>query len=228
MVDERLGAAAGGGGWCRSLPLAEHELLVEFPFAILEVKLQDEAPPWVQELLASGMLTQVAKFSKFLHGTASLRGPAAVRKVPHWWDDPSIRPSSAAAAAMPRIVSVASFGTAGSVDDLGALAGRRGGGSAGGGGLLARTFSAPARVMPPAVALGRPQADTVISVAGLPIGSPARRPSLLRRCLSQSGDGEAAAADLAMKRHVPVKIEPKTARALLVSGVSGGTESVSY
>jgi SPX domain protein involved in polyphosphate accumulation len=79
MVDERgfaPGAAAPGGGargtgWCRRLdaspPLAPGEL-IEFPFAILEIKLQDAAPDWVAELLASGRLVQCTKFSKFLHG----------------------------------------------------------------------------------------------------------------------------------------------------------------
>jgi hypothetical protein len=79
MVDERgfaPGAASAGGatrgtGWCRRLdaapPLAAGEL-IEFPFAILEIKLQDAAPEWVAELLASGRLVQCTKFSKFLHG----------------------------------------------------------------------------------------------------------------------------------------------------------------
>ena len=70
MLDER--GAARRGGWCRRLepggpPLGPDEL-IEFPFAVLEIKLQDASPPWVDELLASGRLVQCTKFSKFLHG----------------------------------------------------------------------------------------------------------------------------------------------------------------
>ena len=98
MVDERGAGGAGvngtkpkpasEAGWCRRLggaPLGAHEC-VEFPFAILEIKLQDTAPPWISELLASGRLVQCTKFSKFLHGTAALR-TGLVDKLPHWWDD---------------------------------------------------------------------------------------------------------------------------------------------
>jgi uncharacterized membrane protein YidH (DUF202 family) len=74
MVDERGCAAAGINGWCRRLdaaaPLASHEV-VEFPFAILEIKLQDQPPDWIADLLASGRLVQCTKFSKFLHGACA-------------------------------------------------------------------------------------------------------------------------------------------------------------
>ena len=89
MLDER-GAGAGVGAkgrnaaaasWCRRLdpngpPLGPNEL-IEFPFAVLEIKLQDAAPDWVSELLASGRLVQCTKFSKFLHG-ASVGGARRV------------------------------------------------------------------------------------------------------------------------------------------------------
>jgi SPX domain protein involved in polyphosphate accumulation len=43
---------------------------------VLEVKLSlgqgQTSPAWVQELLDSGYLTEVHKFSKFIHGTCTL------------------------------------------------------------------------------------------------------------------------------------------------------------
>ena len=67
---------------------------------MLEVKLalpEGEDPPlWVQELLDSGLVHEVNKFSKFLHGTATLM-PHTVEHAPYWFDDASIRPSIIAA-----------------------------------------------------------------------------------------------------------------------------------
>jgi SPX domain protein involved in polyphosphate accumulation len=64
MVDER-NAPRPAGAWCRrldagtQLPARE---CCDFPFAVLEVKLQDAAPDWVESLLASGRLTACYKF----------------------------------------------------------------------------------------------------------------------------------------------------------------------
>ena len=55
------------------------------------------APSWVQELLDSGYLTEVHKFSKFIHGTCTLF-PELVQAVPYWVDDESVRPSMLASA----------------------------------------------------------------------------------------------------------------------------------
>lgn len=43
-----------------------------FPHAVLEIKLQDEPPAWVVDLLTSGLLTPVHKFSKFMSAIAIL------------------------------------------------------------------------------------------------------------------------------------------------------------
>ena len=51
-----------------------------------------EVPQWVTELQNSGMLYEVHKFSKFIHGCATLL-PEYVRNVPYWVDDASIRDS---------------------------------------------------------------------------------------------------------------------------------------
>ncbi|CAG9460086.1 unnamed protein product [Pedinophyceae sp. YPF-701] len=75
--------------------------ITRFPHAILEIKLSlpdgEQPPQWVQELLASGYLTEVHKFSKFIHGTATLL-PDMVQAVPYWIDDESLRPSIQACA----------------------------------------------------------------------------------------------------------------------------------
>jgi len=57
-----------------------------FPFSILEVKLQGVAPAWVDDLLATGRLLQVYKFSKFLSGCAILHTPS-IRALPHWFEE---------------------------------------------------------------------------------------------------------------------------------------------
>ncbi|RKO84898.1 VTC domain-containing protein [Blyttiomyces helicus] len=47
-----------------------------FPYAVLEVKLQTqygtEPPTWIQELVKSHLVEEVPKFSKFIHGVATL------------------------------------------------------------------------------------------------------------------------------------------------------------
>lgn len=53
-----------------------------------------------QELLDSGYLTEVHKFSKFIHGSATLF-PGDVRAVPYWVDDESVRASMLASAPQP-------------------------------------------------------------------------------------------------------------------------------
>jgi len=71
-----------------------------FPHAILEVKLQGDVenpPRWVKDLLESGMVTEVYKFSKFIHGSAVLL-TELVAAAPYWIDDVSIRDSVNASA----------------------------------------------------------------------------------------------------------------------------------
>lgn len=58
-----------------------------FPYAVLEVKLQTQAgqepPEWVRELIASHLVEAVPKFSKFIHGTATLF-PTRINLLPFW------------------------------------------------------------------------------------------------------------------------------------------------
>jgi SPX domain protein involved in polyphosphate accumulation/uncharacterized membrane protein YidH (DUF202 family) len=58
-----------------------------FPYAVLEVKLQTAAgqdpPQWIRELTASHLVEAVPKFSKFIHGTATLF-PTRINLLPFW------------------------------------------------------------------------------------------------------------------------------------------------
>ena len=61
--------------------------VVRFPYAILEVKLQtqlgQEPPEWVRQLISSHLVEAVPKFSKFIHGVASLF-PDRINLLPYW------------------------------------------------------------------------------------------------------------------------------------------------
>ncbi|AET41494.1 Vtc4p Ecym_8209 [Eremothecium cymbalariae DBVPG len=65
-----------------------NEMDVErFPYAVLEVKLQTqlgtEPPEWVRELVGSHLVEPVPKFSKFIHGVATLLNER-VDSIPYW------------------------------------------------------------------------------------------------------------------------------------------------
>lgn len=66
------------------LPAADVE---RFPYGVLEVKLQtqmgQEPPKWVRELVSSHLVEAVPKFSKFIHGCATLLSNR-VDLVPFW------------------------------------------------------------------------------------------------------------------------------------------------
>ena len=97
MINERTEDTMSGLRWYRDphqkVPLNE---ITRFPHAVLEVKLQidegSKTPEWVTELIESGMLMEVHKFSKFIHGCAVLL-PDEVRAVPYWIDDASLSDS---------------------------------------------------------------------------------------------------------------------------------------
>lgn len=61
--------------------------IVRFPYAVLEVKLQtqlgQEPPEWVRQLISSHLVEAVPKFSKFIHGTATLF-PDRIHLLPFW------------------------------------------------------------------------------------------------------------------------------------------------
>lgn len=97
MISERTKETISGKRWYRDpnvvVPLNE---ITRFPHGVLEIKLQleDESktPLWVSELLRSGKLLEVHKYSKFIHGCAVLLGDE-VQDVPYWIDDASLKES---------------------------------------------------------------------------------------------------------------------------------------
>mmetsp|Transcript_20195 Transcript_20195/g.42079 ORF Transcript_20195/g.42079 Transcript_20195/m.42079 type:complete len:726 (-) Transcript_20195:42-2219(-) len=97
MISERGYDLEGGKRWHRdpSQPIKNTEI-ARFPHAVLEVKLEvkegSTVPQWVTDLQNSGMLYEVHKFSKFIHGCSTLL-PEDVQSVPYWVDDSSIRES---------------------------------------------------------------------------------------------------------------------------------------
>eukprot|EP00760_Papus_ankaliazontas_P027484 PhM_4_TR335/c0_g1_i1/m.61085 len=58
------------------------------PYAVLEIKLQGEAPPELDTIIEDMMPVRY-KFSKYLTGCA-VHFPELVSKVPEWWDDPAM------------------------------------------------------------------------------------------------------------------------------------------
>ncbi|KDQ14895.1 hypothetical protein BOTBODRAFT_32261 [Botryobasidium botryosum FD-172 SS1] len=88
------GVARSGNNWRRTDIGIDHpfdQMKPEdkelFKYGVLEVKLQtqlgQEPPDWVRELVASHLVESVPKFSKFIHGCATLL-PNRVDLVPFW------------------------------------------------------------------------------------------------------------------------------------------------
>lgn len=108
------------GRWYRDphVPLPRTEV-TRFPHAVLEVKLSlpegQTTPAWVQDLLEPDTIPEVHKFSKFIHGTATLL-PDMVQAVPYWIDEGSLRESvlnsAPTAAAIPQANQSESHATA--------------------------------------------------------------------------------------------------------------------
>jgi SPX domain protein involved in polyphosphate accumulation/uncharacterized membrane protein YidH (DUF202 family) len=97
MISERGYNLEDGKKWHRDpeLPISNTEI-ARFPHAVLEIKLEVKegatVPAWVTELQNSGLLYEVHKFSKFIHGCATLLHDD-VHSVPYWVDDASLRES---------------------------------------------------------------------------------------------------------------------------------------
>ena len=92
--DNLAGRKRSGNNWRRTdigidYPFSQlpPEDVERFPYAVLEVKLQTQAgqepPAWVRELVASHLVEAVPKFSKFIHGTATLF-PTRINLLPFW------------------------------------------------------------------------------------------------------------------------------------------------
>lgn len=92
--DNLDGRQRAGDNWRRMdigidypFPQLPPEDVERFPYAVLEVKLQTQAgqepPAWIRELTASHLVEAVPKFSKFIHGTATLH-PGRIKLLPFW------------------------------------------------------------------------------------------------------------------------------------------------
>ncbi|KAF5857008.1 vacuolar transporter chaperone [Aspergillus alliaceus] len=92
--DNMDGRRRAGDNWRRmdigvDFPFAQlpAEDVERFPYAVLEVKLQTQAgqepPQWIRDLTASHLVEAVPKFSKFIHGTATLF-PERIHLLPFW------------------------------------------------------------------------------------------------------------------------------------------------
>jgi hypothetical protein len=93
--DNLDGRRRAGANWRRmdigvDFPFSQlpPEDIDRFPYAVLEVKLQTQAgqepPQWIRDLTASHLVEAVPKFSKFIHGTATLF-PTRIDLLPFWY-----------------------------------------------------------------------------------------------------------------------------------------------
>mmetsp|Transcript_30377 Transcript_30377/g.65297 ORF Transcript_30377/g.65297 Transcript_30377/m.65297 type:complete len:1165 (-) Transcript_30377:261-3755(-) len=90
-------ACVPGTGWCHSFSddIDPAQVYI-FPFAVLEIKLQDEAPLWVEELIDSNLITAMPKFSKYLTGAAVLHTQTLEKcepphVLPFWFEEEAIK-----------------------------------------------------------------------------------------------------------------------------------------
>ena len=92
--DNLDGRQRAGKNWRRMdigidhpFPQLPPEDVERFPYAVLEVKLQTQAgqdpPEWVRDLISSHLVEAVPKFSKFIHGTATMF-PSRIHLLPFW------------------------------------------------------------------------------------------------------------------------------------------------
>lgn len=93
--EDNLGRNRAGDNWRRmdigiDFPFSQlpQEDIVRFPYAVLEVKLQTQAgqepPQWIRDLTSSHLVEAVPKFSKFIHGCATLF-PDRIHLLPFWF-----------------------------------------------------------------------------------------------------------------------------------------------
>lgn len=92
--DNLDGRKRSGDNWRRMdigidypFPQLPPEDIERFPYAVLEVKLTtqngQEPPQWIRDLISSHLVEAVPKFSKFIHGTATLF-PTRINLLPFW------------------------------------------------------------------------------------------------------------------------------------------------
>ncbi len=101
-------------GWCAP-PARSSSCELAFPHSILEIKYRDEPPPFLDELLSSGIIEHVPKFSKYLTAAAALH-PSRCKEVPSWFGVSSLAGfvANASDAALPSSAALPSTGAGGS------------------------------------------------------------------------------------------------------------------
>ena len=96
MISERGYDLQNMSVWHRDKSwVLEKNEIHRFPHAVLEIKLEMGGgnlipPKWVTDLQNSGMLYECHKYSKFVHGCATLL-PEDIMYAPYWIDDVSLR-----------------------------------------------------------------------------------------------------------------------------------------
>ncbi|KIW49802.1 hypothetical protein PV05_11448 [Exophiala xenobiotica] len=126
--DNLDGRQRAGKNWRRMdigidwpFPQLPPEDIERFPYAVLEVKLQTQAgqepPQWVRDLTASHLVEAVPKFSKFIHGCATMF-PTRINLLPFWFPqmDVDIRKPITHRFGIERPANTASYSTS-DVDD---------------------------------------------------------------------------------------------------------------
>lgn len=126
--DNLDGRQRAGKNWRRMdigidwpFPQLPPEDVERFPYAVLEVKLQTQAgqepPQWVRDLTSSHLVEAVPKFSKFIHGCATLF-PNRINLLPFWFPqmDVDIRKPITHRFGIERPANTASYSTS-DVDD---------------------------------------------------------------------------------------------------------------
>jgi SPX domain protein involved in polyphosphate accumulation/uncharacterized membrane protein YidH (DUF202 family) len=87
FVNERALGRGRGAEWRSTIERVDSADVSAFPHCILEIKLTTAEPiAWLDELLGSGLLQPVPKFSKFLHGTVTMYR-SSIQALPPWWDE---------------------------------------------------------------------------------------------------------------------------------------------
>jgi uncharacterized membrane protein YidH (DUF202 family) len=204
FVDETRGKRCASG-WCRTVPVEglPAQDFNDFAWAILEVKLGEAPPPWVDNLIQSGLLHEMRKFSKFGHGVATLHG-GALRELPYWY--PHLTSAGELCGNADSTPSITSEPVAQEVSLLSAEKIRK---SLSMSEPETQSTSYPGK---PVVLLGRDNSN-LVSIGGHAVswGPPATRRRLFRRwCGWRRKQTDAGVTEARGMPKRPAKIEPKT------------------
>lgn len=85
MINEPSMGQSGTGWRWRDDIAAQSKASHVFPYSVLEIKLREDQtiPDWFKELLHDGLVIDMPKYSKFLHGVSMLKQPSGA-EIPYW------------------------------------------------------------------------------------------------------------------------------------------------